>query len=79
MSNPDRDRFLNVHMGGPTALGHPDVDGLILDDSWGAKPSEIDAHSLEDMGLSAAEAEDIGAAYLLRATNVAFRGLEFLF
>ena len=48
-------------MGGPTALGHPDVDGLILDDFWGAGPAEIDGHSIEDMGLSAAEATAVRA------------------
>jgi hypothetical protein len=44
--------WLHEHMGGATGLGHPDVDGLILDDFWrGGRPSEIDSHSLEDMGL----------------------------
>ena len=26
--------WLAEHFGGPTALGHKDVDGLILDDFW---------------------------------------------
>jgi hypothetical protein len=39
------------------------VDGLILDDFWGSSPSEIDSHSIEDMGLSAAEAGAVRAAY----------------
>ena len=39
--------YLKTHMGGPTALGHPDVDGLILDDYWGgSSPSEIDPHAV---------------------------------
>jgi hypothetical protein len=55
--------YLKTHMGGPTALGHPDVDGLILDDYWSSSPSEIDSHSIEDMGLSAAEARALHDAY----------------
>jgi hypothetical protein len=55
--------YLKTHMGGPTALGHPDVDGLILDDFWGAGPSEIDSHSIADMGLSAVEAHALHTAY----------------
>ena len=55
--------YLKTHMGGPTALGHPDVDGLILDDYWSGGPSEIDSHSLLDMGLSPAEAGAVRNAY----------------
>ena len=51
-------------MGGATALGHPDVDGLILDDFWSHdRPSEIDHHSIQDMGLGPAEAAAIEAGY----------------
>lgn len=58
------DWWLREHMGGDSALGHPDVDGLILDDYWqGGRPSEIDAHSLEDMGLTAAQVAAQQAGY----------------
>jgi hypothetical protein len=56
--------WLNEHMGGATALGHPDVDGLILDDHWSAGgPSEIDSHCKEDTGLTAADVSAIMSAY----------------
>ena len=56
--------WLAQHMGGPTALGHPAVDGLILDDYWSASgPSEIDAHALADMGMGAGEAAAVYAAF----------------
>lgn len=58
------DWWLNEHMGGATALGHPSVDGLILDDFWSNDyPSEIDSHVIEDMGLSSADAARMQAAY----------------
>ena len=50
------------YMGG--ALEHPSVDGLILDDFWsGGRPSEIDAHSIEDMGLTPADVAQIQGQY----------------
>ena len=62
--------YLKTHMGGPTALGHPDVDGLILDDYWSSSPSEIDSHSIEDMGLSPAEAGAVHSAYTVALSKL---------
>ncbi len=51
------DWWLLEHMGGALALDHPDVDGLILDDYWTESgPSEIDRNSLDDMGMTTADA-----------------------
>ena len=56
--------WLDEHMGGATGLGHPDVDGLILDDFWSnGVPSEIDSHAVQDMGLAPADTAAIEAAY----------------
>ena len=49
--------WLSEHMNGSTAMSHPAVDGLLLDDYWSAQgPSEIDSHMLADMGMSSAAA-----------------------
>jgi hypothetical protein len=81
-SNPSMvDWWLLEHMGGETALDHPDVDGLILDDYWSAGgPSEIDRNSLADMGMSTADAAvmttawsaAVGRLYDLAATREKF-------
>ena len=56
--------WLLEHMGGALALGHPDVDGLILDDYWGGEgPSEIDSHMLQDMALSPQDVADQAAGW----------------
>ena len=49
--------WLSEHMNGSTAMSHPAVDGLLLDDYWSDQgPSEIDSHMLADMGMSSAAA-----------------------
>lgn len=64
-SNPELvDWWLLEHMGGGLALDHPDVDGLILDDYWSQSgPSEIDANSLSDMGMSSDDAAAMTSAW----------------
>eukprot|EP00040_Diaphanoeca_grandis_P026411 m.147864 g.147864 ORF g.147864 m.147864 type:complete len:587 (+) comp30565_c0_seq1:106-1866(+) len=63
-TNPDMvDWWLLEHMGGETALDHPDVDGVITDDYWNGPPSEIDSHSLEDMGFTESDTKAINADY----------------
>ena len=57
------DWWLHEHMGGATALAHPDVDGLILDDQWGRGPSEIESHSVDDMGLTSNDTKNMHKAY----------------
>ena len=58
------DWWLLEHMGGGLALDHPYVDGLILDDYWSSDgPSEIDSHSLLDMGMSRNEAAAMTEAW----------------
>lgn len=66
------DWWLHSHMAGATALAHKDVDGLITDDFWrSGHPSEIDTHSIADMGLSTAEVNAIEEGY-----NAAWERLE---
>ena len=58
------DFWLLEHMGGAQGMDHPAVDGLLLDDYWGAGgPSEIDSHMLEDMGMQGAPAAAMAAAW----------------
>jgi len=48
----------------PSALGHPGIDGLYVDDYWGPRgPSEMDAHAVEDMGLTPGDVAAMTAAY----------------
>ncbi len=57
--------YVDDYFFGPTALGHPGIDGLYIDDFWNATrgPSEQDPHAVEDAGLSAADVADLAAAY----------------
>ena len=43
---------LGRYIGGEAGLGSPYIDGVFLDDGWGAGPSEVESHSVADMGLS---------------------------
>ena len=54
-----RDFLVNQYVGGASGLGSPDINGLFLDDGWGSGPSEVESHSVADMGLSAAQVADI--------------------
>ena len=58
---------------GEQALGSPNVDGVILDDGWGATgPTEENGASVADMGLSAADVAHIATSWSisLNALNV---------
>lgn len=59
------DWFINDYFFSPTALGHPGIAGLYVDDYWNSTtgPSETDPHAVVDMGLSPADVEDMAAAY----------------
>ncbi len=58
------DWYVQGYFFGPTALGHPGIAGLYLDDFWSAAgPSETDPHAVQDAGLSAADVADMTAAY----------------
>jgi hypothetical protein len=50
-----RDYLVNEYVGGASGLGSPDINGVFLDDGWGKGPSEIEGHSVADMGLSTAQ------------------------
>jgi hypothetical protein len=46
--------------GRAAGLGSPNIDGLFLDDGWGSSgPSEVESHSVADMGLSPSQLRDI--------------------
>jgi hypothetical protein len=46
--------------GRAAGLGSPNIDGLFLDDGWGSGgPSEVESHSVADMGLSPSQLRDI--------------------
>lgn len=75
-----REWLVNEFIMGPTAIGHPDIDFLFIDDFWCslatnktcsdpvAGPSEINAHSQADMGLSDTDLEDITNGWLQTMT-----------
>ena len=54
-----RDFLVNTYVGGASGLANPNIDGVFLDDGWGSGPSEIESHSIADMGLSPAQVADI--------------------
>ena len=54
-----RDFLVNTYVGGASGLANPNIDGVFLDDGWGSGPSEIESHSVSDMGLSPAQVADI--------------------
>lgn len=47
------------YIAGAAGLGSPYVDGVFIDDGWGDGPSEIEPHSVLDMGLSTADVASI--------------------
>lgn len=56
--------YIEEYFFGATALGHPRISGLYVDDFWSdAGPTEQDTHAVEDMGLSAADVRAMAAAY----------------
>lgn len=58
------DWYINDYFFGATALGHPRISGLYVDDYWSdAGPTEQDPHAVEDMGLSAADVANMTTAY----------------
>ena len=50
-----RDFLVNEYVGGEAGLANPNIDGVFLDDGWGNGPSEVESHSVADMGLSPAQ------------------------
>ena len=69
---------------GPTGLGSTNVDFLFLDDSWDVHsgPSEVAPGAVAKMGLSAADVQDLTAAYTktmraMQETVVAHNGFAW--
>jgi hypothetical protein len=54
-----RDFLVDEYIGGPSGLSSPNVDGVFLDDGRGSRPTEVEAHSVQDMGLSDTQVADI--------------------
>eukprot|EP00040_Diaphanoeca_grandis_P030025 m.176861 g.176861 ORF g.176861 m.176861 type:complete len:442 (+) comp31864_c0_seq2:206-1531(+) len=64
-----RQWLLDVYIGGNEGIGHPDISGIFIDDSWSAQgPSEIDGNCVSDTGLTKADVTDMTAAW---AANMA--------
>lgn len=73
-----RDWILSEVIGGPNGMGNPVVSGYFIDDFWCSNiingtgacndpvqgPTEIDAHSQADMGLSDQDIADITTGWL---------------
>ena len=59
--------LVEVHLTGDTALDNPNIDGIFTDDEWNSPggPTEVDAQSVEDMGLSSKDVADITANWVL--------------
>ena len=66
--------FVEEYFGGAAGLGNPDILGFYIDDDWGNMnpdgPSEMEAHAMSDMGLSAADLPGIVTAYNWLANTV---------
>jgi hypothetical protein len=59
------DWFINDYYFSKTALGHPNISGLYIDDFWSITggPSEMTSSAVKDMGLSTYDVADMTAAY----------------
>ena len=66
--------FVDEYYGGPAGMGDPNIIGFYIDDDWGNMdangPSEMNAHAMADMGLSAADLAEIVPAYNWVANTV---------
>eukprot|EP01060_Flectonema_neradi_P038414 TRINITY_DN8043_c0_g2_i1.p1 TRINITY_DN8043_c0_g2~~TRINITY_DN8043_c0_g2_i1.p1 ORF type:complete len:439 (+),score=113.64 TRINITY_DN8043_c0_g2_i1:63-1319(+) len=77
-----REFLINEHVLGKTGIGHPDIDGLFIDDFWCSEiingtctdpvqgASEEDKHQQVDMGLSDQDILDITNEWLTTFTAV---------
>eukprot|EP01061_Rhynchopus_euleeides_P026720 TRINITY_DN43531_c0_g1_i1.p1 TRINITY_DN43531_c0_g1~~TRINITY_DN43531_c0_g1_i1.p1 ORF type:complete len:453 (+),score=152.80 TRINITY_DN43531_c0_g1_i1:179-1360(+) len=77
-----RDFLINEVILGASSVGHPDIDGLFIDDFWCSSlvngshactdpvqgPSEVDSHNQADMGLSDNDVRDITEAFYVTMT-----------
>ena len=60
------DWYVNEYFFSETGAGNPLVAGFYTDDSWSSSgPTEMDANSVRDMGLSAQDVADVTAGYIL--------------
>jgi len=57
--------LVNEHMTGASSIESPHIDGIFIDDNWGARPSEEDKRSVIDMGLSEQDVADIKGNWTL--------------
>ena len=74
MSQTFIDWFVNDYFFGPTGAGNPNISGFYIDDDWGEMnpngPSEMEAHAVQDLGLSKRDLQDIIRAYRWVAETV---------